>query len=301
MTPPSPVSGFRLLLYTVFSIIALLLITNGVVFILARQFALPLGDSTATLTEISQRQQLRFILLINNVGTWGLSAMLALSLAFGAAWSRAARLVPVVRPQFTTPAVLAFLLGLPLIALGAYLNLQLDLPDWMDRSEATGNTMLAGILTFEILPELLMALLTVAVVPALCEELMFRGLIQGQLLPRIMGGHAAVWVAAAIFSAIHIEFAGFVPRLLLSALLGYAFRWTGSLWVPIALHLLFNGSQVISTYWSGEFTADTEMDTPFMPLLIAGTISLGIVGYLIVRSEKKLRGELASTRPPGDQ
>ncbi|NJB85730.1 hypothetical protein GGR26_001475 [Lewinella marina] len=300
MLPNRPVSGFRLFLYTVFSMVALLIITNGVVFLLAQQYALPLGEATAALTEVSERQQLRLLLLINNLGTWGLSALLAFSLAFGADWGRAAGLVTPPRPRFVSPALLTFVVGLPLIALGAYLNLQLDLPEWMDRSEATGNSMLASILTFETPPELLMALLTVAVVPALCEELMFRGLLQGQLLTRIMGGHAAVWAAAAIFSAIHVEFAGFVPRLLLGALLGYAYRWTGSLWIPILLHLLFNGSQVVSTYWSGEFTADTEMDAPWVPLLIAGLLSLVAVTYLIVRSERRLAA-LPAVPPPTDQ
>ncbi|MBB4077517.1 hypothetical protein GGR28_000118 [Lewinella aquimaris] len=285
-------TSLRLLLFTLLGVLVMLLLGGGIVTALALHYGLPIGDPSATFAGPADRQQLRFILLLNNLATFGLSAMLGLLLTYRQWWPVAAGLVYPTRPRLIPVAIGAFLVGLPLIGLAAYLNLQLDLPEWMVRSEDTGNAMLAGVLTFESLPELLLALLTVAVVPAVCEELMFRGVVQGRLLSEVMSGHLAVWVAAAIFSAIHVEFAGFIPRLLLGALLGYAYRWTGSLWIPILIHFFFNGSQVISTYLSGEFTPDTEMDSAFWPLLAAGLVSLGATAYLIWRTESTLTSDL---------
>ncbi len=278
--------SLRLLLFTLLAITAMVGLGGGLVAALVVHYGLDVGTIGATFETVADRQHLRFILLINNLFSFGLSAMLALYFTYRHRWSEAAGLVPPVHAARVVPAMLAFLSGLPLIALLAYWNVQIDLPEWMVSSEASGNAILAGVLTFERVPELLLALLTVAVVPAFCEELMFRGLLQGRLLPGIMGGHAAVWVAAAIFSAIHVEFAGFLPRLLLGALLGYAYRWTGSLLVPILIHLLFNGIQVIMTYGSGEFTPDTEMDTALLPLLISGGLSLLALSYFVWRNER---------------
>ncbi|WP_157976181.1 CPBP family intramembrane glutamic endopeptidase [Lewinella sp. IMCC34191] len=267
----------------------MVLLTSVALGLLARYFGLSLGDAGATMELASERMELRLILLINNLGTWGIPAILALWLTFRAKWTAAAGLVRPRRPKLIGNSILVFLFGIPLVALAAYLNLQLDLPEWMVQSEDEGNALLANVLRIESGKELLVALLTVAVVPAVAEELMFRGLLQGQLLRRVMSETAAIWAAAAIFSAIHLEFAGFFPRLLLGALLGYSYRWTGSLWLPLLLHFLFNGLQVINTYVAGEFVPDTEMDARLGTLLAAGAISLLIVLYLGYRNERQLR------------
>ncbi|CAH1002136.1 hypothetical protein LEM8419_03053 [Neolewinella maritima] len=288
MTDPFRHTTLRLFFFTVLGLLTMILLGGGVVALMAQHYGLAIGQDGVLFDTVADRQHLRLILLVNNLATFGLSAALALWLTYRDRWNQAAGLVRPVRPGLIWPSIWTFVIGLPLIGLVAYLNLQIPLPDWMVRSEATGNTMLAGVLTFDQLPELLLALLTVAVVPALCEELMFRGLLQGRLLSGIMSEHAAVWAAAVVFSAIHVEFAGFMPRLLLGALLGYAYRWTGSLWIPILLHLLFNGIQVGMTYADGEFTPDTEMDTSFIPLLIVGSLSMAATGYLVYRNERSL-------------
>lgn len=283
-------TGLRLLLFTVLSIFFMLLLGTLIVGGLVQYYGLPVGQLDAVFEGMGQRQQLRLVLLFNNLFTFGLSAILGFYLTYRRWWPLAAGLVPVVRPSLVPLSFITFVTGLPAIALVGYLNLQLDLPDWMVQSEASGNATLAGVLSFNSVPELLMALLTVAVVPGFCEELMFRGLLQKRLLGQVMPDHLAVWVAAAIFSAIHIEFAGFFPRLLLGAFLGYAYRWTGSLWVPIIIHMLYNGTQVLVTYFSGEFTADTEMETGGLQLYVLGGLSLLLVSYLIYSAERRLHG-----------
>ena len=93
-----------------------------------------------------------------------------------------------------------------------------------------------------------------ALLPALSEELSFRGTLQ-QVLGR---NHVAVWLTAIIFSAIHMQFFGFIPRMLMGAMFGYIFLWSGSLWIPILMHFTNNSLAVIAYYTFGQnSSADT--------------------------------------------
>jgi len=181
---------------------------------------------------------------------------------------------------------LFFVVGLPFVGWLAYWNLQLPLPDWMEQSEQNTDLLLKGILQMETTPEFLLAFLTVAVTPAIGEELLLRGVLQRRILRVWFGNpHAGIWVAALLFSAMHLEFAGFAPRLLLGALLGYTYYWSRSLWVPIVLHFLFNGLQVIATYVTGEFNPEAEMTE--VPPWWLGMISLFLLVYVGVLAERK--------------
>lgn len=118
-----------------------------------------------------------------------------------------------------------------------------------------------------------------AVLPALAEEISFRGVLQ-QLLSG-MRTHVAIWLTAVIFSAIHMQFYGFIPRMLMGALFGYVFVWTGSLWVPIVMHFVNNGMAVLLYYILS--SKGVAMDTNYADTLGAGTTWwLGIISLLTV-------------------
>jgi len=232
-----------------------------------------IGETNNSITE---RQQLRSYLLLSNLIPFACTALLALIFIFRRQWVKAAGLSSGPLPGSFMYAALFFFFALPFVAWLAYLNMQIPLPDWMQASEENTDALLKGILTMDNLPEFLMAFLTVAVTPAIGEELLMRGVLQRRVFQPWFGNHhAAIWAAAILFSAIHVEFAGFVPRLLLGLLLGYGYAWSGSLWVPILLHLLFNGLQVSVAYVTGEFDPSAEIGT--VPPWWAGLISLGLV------------------------
>ncbi len=90
--------------------------------------------------------------------------------------------------------------------------------------------------------------MVIAVVAGLAEELIFRGCLQQIMQQIVKNKHIAVWVTAFIFSAIHFQFYGFLPRMLLGALLGYLFLWSGNIWVPIIVHTANNVIGVITAY-----------------------------------------------------
>ena len=106
---------------------------------------------------------------------------------------------------------------------------------------------------------LLLNLLVIALIPAIGEELTFRGVLQ-QGLARKMNPHIAIVVSAAIFSFIHFQFFGFLPRMFLGLLLGYMFYITGSLWTSILMHFVNNATAVVVYYLNNKGTISVDAE-----------------------------------------
>ena len=127
-----------------------------------------------------------------------------------------------------------------------------------------------------------------AVVPAIGEEFLFRGIMQRSLIDFNINPHTAILITAIVFSAMHMQFFGFFPRFFLGVLLGYLYYWSGSIWVPIIGHFFQNASSVILIYWMNN-SNDTFIDesTSMNPgagmALFSVTACLGI-GYLIFKA-----------------
>ena len=90
-----------------------------------------------------------------------------------------------------------------------------------------------------------------AVLPAIGEELIFRGVFQKIFYDFFKSGHMAIWVTAFLFSALHFQFYGFIPRLILGLVFGYLFFWSGTLWLPVLSHFVNNAVPVIGVYIQG--------------------------------------------------
>lgn len=258
-------------------VVMLLLATLAISLVTARA-GINLMDVMEGTAHDPDRNVIRLAMLLNNLFLFTGTAALTLLLYFRATAARAAGLTSLPGRRAFTWVALLFVVALPLIGFSAYFNLQLDLPEWAIQGEDRNSAIVEQILTMPNVGEFLFALLTIAIVPGFGEELLFRGLLQRRILGKLLPGHLAVWITAAIFSGIHMEFAGFLPRMLLGVLLGYALYFTKSLWAPIILHVLFNGFQVVLTYGSGEFTPDTEL--PDLPHWSVGVISLILTGLV---------------------
>ena len=148
------------------------------------------------------------------------------------------------------------LVSLPLISATIEWNAGLHLPAslagldaWMRAQEEVARRLTTQITQMDSIAELLVCVVAIALVPAVGEELVFRGIVQ-PTLTRWTGGrtHVGIWLTAIVFSAIHVQFLGFVPRLLLGAGFGYLYQWSGRLAVPIAAHFTNNALQVLVLY-----------------------------------------------------
>lgn len=242
--------------YLLFSLLAALFV-QGV----TASIGLSLDTVVAQETTTTQRQGLRLAILLGNLLPFAGTAFFACWLTFRAGGWAATGLRRWQFPGLLGPAVGLFMAAVPLVVWLAWLNLQIPLPEWATASEATTNRLTGILLKMTTPAEFGMALVTIALVPALGEELLYRAVLQqGVLLRWLSNHHVAIWLAAAIFSGAHFEFAGFLPRMLLGGALGYAAFWTGSILLPIILHAVFNGSQVAVAYITGNFQPDTAME-----------------------------------------
>lgn len=99
----------------------------------------------------------------------------------------------------------------------------------------------------ENLAQFFFTLIVIAVLPGVGEELVFRGIIQKKL-GYLINPHVAIWLSAFLFSALHLQYFGLVPRMLLGVLFGYLYYWSGNLWLPILAHFINNGFTLLMIY-----------------------------------------------------
>ena len=165
-------------------------------------------------------------------------------------------------------------LALPAVNFTKWLNEMISLPDalsaieqWMQQMEEASNQLTAQLLQTENRGEIVMNLVAMALVPAVSEELFFRGALQRTLTQK-MNAHAAIWLTAIIFSAAHLQFYGFIPRMLLGAALGYLFWYSGSIWTSILAHFVNNAATILLF----------EKDLPFFDAESIGTMETWWVG-----------------------
>ncbi len=170
---------------------------------------------------------------------------------------RPARLLAIEKRPALLPALMAvatLLAAMPamdsLIAFNEAIPLPPDVADALQAMEESAAGMVEALTGPHDIPNLLMTILIVGIMAGLSEELLFRGCLQRLLSCGGMNPHAAIWVAAAVFSLLHLQFYGFFPRMVLGAFFGYLLWWTGSVWVPVIIHALNNTFFLIEQYRS---------------------------------------------------
>jgi membrane protease YdiL (CAAX protease family) len=187
----------------------------------------------------------------------------------------------------------------PLINWMASLNEQMHLPaalheleEWMKRSEEMAGKMSELFTRSSTVGGLLLNLFVVAFMAALSEELFFRGLLQKVATECFRNKHIGVWFTAICFSAIHLQFFGFFPRMLMGVYLGYLFVWSGSLWPSMIAHFINNGMAVFLLWLAkrGMLSADVDKIGSESNQFIYVALSMAITAFmmlLIARFEKK--------------
>lgn len=166
-------------------------------------------------------------------------------------------------------SLIAFLFAvaaLPMISMLADWNNGIELPSFLASVEEMMRQMeeQAKVLTERFLQTssvgmMVANLFVMALLPAVCEEMMFRGWLQ-RVLGKSVNYHTAIWVSAFVFSAIHFQFYGFIPRMLIGAALGYLYYYTGSLWMSIIAHFTNNAAAVVFAFLSYNGYANIDFD-----------------------------------------
>lgn len=149
----------------------------------------------------------------------------------------------------------------------------------------------AFLVEFNSFGEFLLGMVVIAIIPAIGEELVFRGLVQNHLVRITKNIHVAIWIAAFIFSAIHLQFYGLFPRILLGALFGYLYYFSGKLSYAMIAHFFNNGIAVVALYMhqAGKIDYDIESTETLLwyQVLISGVVLLLLL-FAFERSTKKV-------------
>jgi len=120
--------------------------------------------------------------------------------------------------------------------------------DWMKDAEENAAKITEAFVNVQTIPALAFNVFMIAFLPAIGEELLFRGVIQRIFTNMTRNHHWGIWISAFLFSALHMQFYGFVPRVLLGAIFGYMLVWSGSMWLPILSHFLNNAIAVVGMF-----------------------------------------------------
>lgn len=164
------------------------------------------------------------------------------------------------------------------------------LEDLMKNMEDAAAEVTERMLNVDTIGGLLLNLLIIALIPTVGEELTFRGVLQ-QSLTRRMNPHVAICLSAAIFSFIHFQFYGFLPRMFLGLLLGYLFYISDSLWTSILMHFVNNGTAVVLYYLSNKGIIDVDVDhIASLPMgyIVASAVATIAIIVLCWRKSKEL-------------
>ena len=201
--------------------------------------------------------------------------------------------------HFKKPTVYLFFIVLvimicsaPLMECLALANQKMILPDflksienWMREKEDAAMKMTLLLLRIDNAGDFIINLLVIALLPAIAEELLFRGAVQRSFNRMFNNPHIAIWITAFIFSAIHVQFFGFFPRMLLGAAFGYIYLWTGSLWYAMFAHFLNNAFAVCQAWYFQLHhipldQADNSSNFPWYGYVISVILTIFLLKYL---------------------
>jgi len=197
------------------------------------------------------------------------------------------------------PVPVSFLLIAAVVIIGAFpmvawlgeINQNLHLPESLKATEealrdaeAKSNSLLQRLLDMKSVADLLLSLFILAVLPAIGEELFFRGVLQRLFIQIVKRPWAGIIITAMLFSAFHGLFLGFIPRAVLGVVLGALFWYSGSLWPGILAHFLNNAFQIVLMYYNPGLV---EKDPEFTVPLVAGStlIVVGLTWWMDKKSQ----------------
>lgn len=256
--PLGELSHFAKLVFVI-----LLIISGFIIFFLAGIFlAIPLFhvnlmNDMSVLTEFNNPQAvslLKYFQLIQSIGFFILPAILA-------GWFFEGNITGYLKLNKSSHVLIFFIsilimfVSLPAINWIISVNEMMKLPvalhgveQWMKDTEDQAAQLTDAFLNTNTIGGLGVNLLMIGIIPAIGEEMLFRGVLQRLFSEWFRNIHVAILFTAFVFAAVHLQFYGILPRMLLGILFGYLFYWSGSLWLPIFAHFLNNGSAVIISF-----------------------------------------------------
>lgn len=197
-------------------------------------------------------------------------------------------LKPIHYLLFVQMAGLLIFTAQPIVGWSGELNKMIVLPESLHfievfaaNTDAKYEEMATLIKDMSTQKDLFLLILFICVVPAIIEELVFRGVLQNLLGLVIKNKHLAVWIAAMLFSLMHLSLYGFLPRMLLGALLGYLYLYSGKFLIAVVAHFINNLLVVMVLFYAP--MQEQELENPPLQFAVLATIAFVLVGYYYIR------------------
>jgi membrane protease YdiL (CAAX protease family) len=198
-------------------------------------------------------------------------------------------------PINSTPVILVLLLTFFFMILNSGViewNKSINFPEFMNSFETWAfnkekelEKITIFLVSFKNNWEFLFGILSIALIPGICEEYLFRGVLQKNFYLISKNIHIAVWLSAFFFSALHLQFYGFFPRMLLGVLFGYIYYWSGSILYPMIAHIFNNFFSLTIFYFSqkGLLNENFEVSvnsSPKIPMALIITSAVLFIGFM---------------------
>jgi len=291
---------FSKIIFSLFIVLATFLLTFIIGFLIAIPiFQINISNLTNVLSNYNDPENLSFLKYLQTIQAIGLFIIPSFIIAylFNTDSIKYLKFSSIsIRP--ITLTIIILLGSIPVINVLNVINEAMQLPEWlsgieawMKEKEMSAQGLTEAFLRMDSLSDLMFNIVMIGVLPALGEELIFRGVFQRLFAEWTKNIHWGILIAAILFSAMHMQFYGFLPRLMLGILLGYLFYWSGSIWVPILGHFVNNATAVIVYYfYADEMSKEVEnfgaAEGSFIYLIIGLSIIIPLL-YLFYKNYNK--------------
>ncbi len=279
----------QILLFFMLAILSMVVFTSIGVFGAIGIFKVNIFTNPEVMKQANEPNVLAALQLMQTMQAIGLFVIPSIGFAMLAATSKWKYLAVDKKPKllpFIVVIIMA-IFAIPFINYMGEWNSHLPFPQWVYDRENEAEEMMEAFLSFNSIGLLVFNLFMMAILPAIGEEFLFRGVLQKLFYNLISNKHLAVWFTAILFSAMHMQFLGFFPRMILGAMLGYMVIESGNLWYSIVAHFTNNSVAVIITY-----LINTKRLAPEIETFGVGNFSISMLSAILMVSMMVLFGKL---------
>ncbi len=189
-----------------------------------------------------------------------------------------------LNPTYYFIGILVMVLAFPLVTWLGELNRNIHFPagleEWFKEKEVSAAKLMNALLQQHTVKDLILNIVCVAGLAAVGEELLFRGLLQRLFIKIFKNVWAGIIISAILFSAMHMQFYGFFPRAALGILLGIVYWYSGSLWVPMLAHFVYDAVLITLVYFNPGMIKD-ESTVALTNLSLLAAVSAVLVILLV--------------------
>ena len=175
-------------------------------------------------------------------------------------------------------ASICILLALPFAILLGDLNQRIPMPDSLKKMEEVATKQMSAFIKGNSTIDIIVNVLVIGLIPGIGEEICFRGVLQRILIQITRSPWTGIVLTAILFSSLHLQFSGFLPKMFLGVLLGAFYWYSGSLWTSILAHFVNNAVQVVLVSFAPKYITENP-DTPLLAAIACGIAVWAIIWF----------------------